>query len=158
MNKLKLILLSIIFLNTLYSKDTNWKKFNDGLVEAKKLNKVILVDVYTDWCKWCKEMDKNVYSNKNIQKYLNEYFVSIKLNAEGSETYKYKNKKYSAPEISQFFNVDGYPATVFLTSSGEFITLLPGYVEKDLFQKVLVYIKEEKYKTIEFDKYLETLK
>ena len=121
----------------------------------QKIEQNYFVDVYTDWCKWCKEMDKNTYSNNEIEIF-NKNFVVVKLNAEGSDSFVYNGKKYSSPELSQYFNVDGYPATLFLKSNGDIITLLPGYNEAPMFLKVLSFINEEKYKTMDFDKYIET--
>ena len=80
---LLVILLVIAYSTTALAKDPEWKKFNEGMSEAKKNGKKILVDVYTDWCTWCKEMDKNTYADKNISAYLKKNYVIIKLNAEG---------------------------------------------------------------------------
>ena len=158
MKILKSFILFICFISLAKEPDLKWKNFSSGLVEAKKSNKIILVDVYTDWCKWCKEMDKNTYANDDVIKYLNKNFVVVKLNAEGSDSFVYNGKKYSSPDLSQYFNVDGYPATLFLKSNGDIITLLPGYNEAPMFLKVLSFINEEKYKTMDFDKYIETKK
>jgi thioredoxin-related protein len=155
MKKLFFILLLVIAYSTAATaKAPQWKKFNEGLLEAKKSGKKILVDVYTDWCKWCKEMDKNTYPDKKISEYLAKNYVIIKLNAEGNEKLNYQGKTISPQEFAQGMGVDGYPATVFLQSDGKAITLLPGYSTPDQFIHVLSFIGENHYQKKQFAEYL----
>jgi thioredoxin-related protein len=155
MKKMLLIFLLLVVYSTgIFAKDPQWKKFNEGIVEAKKSGKKILVDVYTDWCKWCKEMDKNTYADKNISAYLNKNFVIIKLNAEGNEIINYAGQSITPQDFAQRMGVDGYPATVFLKSDGQAITLLPGYSKPDQFIHVLSFISENHYLKKQFGDYL----
>ncbi|MDP1676817.1 MAG: DUF255 domain-containing protein [Bacteroidota bacterium] len=155
MKKIFLVLLLIIGYSTgLSAKDLQWKKFNEGIIEAKKSGKKILVDVYTDWCKWCKEMDKKTYADKMISTYLKKNYVIIKLNAEGNERLNYQGQTISPREFAQGMGVDGYPATVFLQSDGKPITLLPGYSTPDQFIHVLSFIGENHYLKKKFPDYL----
>ena len=47
-----------------------WRDWNAGLKEAGQLQRPILVDVYTQWCGWCKRMDRDVYTRSDVQEYL----------------------------------------------------------------------------------------
>lgn len=155
MKKILLFLLLVIAHSNIASaKDLQWKKFNEGISEAKKSGKKILVDVYTDWCKWCKEMDKKTYADKNVSAYLKKKFVIIKLNAEGNEKVMYEGKLITPQEFAQGMGVDGYPATVFLQNNGKPITLLPGYSTPDQFIHVLSFIGENHYLKKKFPDYL----
>ena len=155
MKKIFLVLLLLAAYSTgVSAKDPQWKKFNEGITEAKKSGKKILIDVYTDWCKWCKEMDKNTYADKNISAYLKKNFVIIKLNAEGNEKIMYEGKSITPQEFAQGMGVDGYPATLFLKSDGKPITLLHGYSTPDQFIHVLSFIGENQYLKKQFADYL----
>jgi thioredoxin-related protein len=131
-----------------------WKSFDAGMSEAKKTGKKVLIDVYTDWCGWCKKMDAGTYSDKKVVDYLQKNFVTIKLNPEKDGTVMYDGKKYSAAEFSQGMGVNGYPATLFLKSNGQPITLLPGYSEADMFLHVISFIGEDHYEKKKFADYL----
>jgi thioredoxin-related protein len=130
-------------------------RFDEALKTAKNENKKVIVDVYTDWCGWCRKMDKEAYSNSEIKKIIKDNFVVVKLDAEGSGKNKYNGKSYTDAALAEYFQVSGYPTTVFLDSKGKVIEFvydkyrmnnLPGYYPADDFKKVLEYIRDEKYK------------
>jgi thioredoxin-related protein len=78
----------------------------------------------------------------------------VKLNAEGSGTLNYAGQKLSPAEFSRGMGVTGYPATLFLKSNGDPITILPGYSEPDMFIHVLSFIAENHYEKTKFEDYL----
>lgn len=135
-----------------------WYSFNEGLAEAKKANKKILVDVYTDWCGWCKRMDSQTYANGDVADYLKKRYVVIKLNAESDRKLTYKNQQYTERELAAAFGIDGYPSTLFLRSDGEAITIYPGFADAKQFKAVLSFIAEDHYLTTKFQDYLNASK
>lgn len=133
-----------------------WKPFNAGIAEAKMSGKKVMIDVYTDWCGWCKKMDKDTYSDAAVADYLSKEYVAIKLNAESSNALEYQGKKYTEQELSAAFGITGYPSIIFLTDNGEPITVLPGYADAKQFKGVLSYIADDHYKTTKFQDYLKS--
>ncbi len=61
---------------------------------AKKGDRPIIVDVYTDWCKWCKVMDEKTFGDEGFQAYVSENFYLVKFNAEDKSTYTFRDKEY----------------------------------------------------------------
>ncbi len=123
-----------------------WKNFSAALDAARSSHRKILVDVYTDWCGWCKKMDKDTYTDPGVEAYLAEHFELAKLDAESKEVHAFKDGKFSEKEIAAAFQVDGYPTTIFLTPDAETITAVPGYLAPKTFRAVLEYIQTEEYK------------
>lgn len=128
--------------------------FDAALKTAKKENKRVIVDVYTDWCGWCKKMDADVYAKKKIKELVEDNFVFVKLNAEGGGKIKYRGKDYAESELASYFQVTGYPTTVFLEPNGKVIEYkydnvkmnnLPGYYKLSDFRKILEYISDGSY-------------
>jgi len=131
-----------------------WKNFNDGIAEAKKTNKKILVDVYTDWCGWCKKMDEEVYANKDIATYLADRYLVVKLDAESDSKIDYNDMAMTEMDLARAFGIDGYPATIFMRPDGKAITLVPGYIRAETFLKVIKYIGENHYEKMKWEEYV----
>jgi thioredoxin-related protein len=88
----------------------------------------MMIDIYTDWCGWCKKLDKDVYSNKDVQAKLTKEFIAVKLNPEKSS----KNKKIAAS-----FGTRGFPHIVFVDAAGTKLSEIGGYQPADAFLKSL---------------------
>ncbi|MEE9553727.1 MAG: thioredoxin fold domain-containing protein [candidate division Zixibacteria bacterium] len=137
--------------------ELNWVKYDKGLELAAKANKPIMVDFYTNWCKFCKKMDKETFAEETVAKYLNENFVIIKVNAESKETVITADGSLSERALSKSFGVRGYPAYWFLKPDGEKISNIPGYVPADKFIIVLQYFAEGHYETKTLKDYFNSL-
>ncbi len=110
-----------------------WRPWDSGLKEAARTGRPVLVDVYTDWCGWCKRMERDTYSRPAVRDYLGSHYVTVRLNPESSK---------AAWEVANRFRITGYPTTVFLKPSGEHLITVPGYVAAPRFLTLLRYIAE----------------
>lgn len=115
------------------STELKWYRFDEGYKKAVAENKIILVDAYTDWCGWCKVMDKKTYTDANVIAKLNQSFVCVKLNPELDETFAFADKKMKSAELLQYIGngqVTGFPSTIFWTNPGkdEKRYVQPGYL------------------------------
>ena len=117
-----------------------WRNWNTGLSAAASTGKPVLVDVHTDWCTWCKRMDRDVYSRADVREYLERKFVTIKLNAESDESVNYGGHSMTARALASTLNVTGYPTSIFLTRSGDHLANVPGYLPADRLLLLLRYI------------------
>ncbi len=135
----------------------NWLSYNEGLTLAEKENKYVLIYFYTDWCSWCKKMDREVYSDKEIIKTMSQNFVSIRINTEAESKVVENGKEITERELAKLYQVSGVPAIWFLESDRKIITPLIGYVPPQRFKIVLNYIGEGWYKNISFEEYLEEI-
>ena len=117
-----------------------WRGWNEGLAAAAGGSKPVIVDVYTDWCGWCKRMDKDVYSRPEVSDYLNQHFVMVRLNAEGADRVTYAGHTMTARALAGGFEVTGYPTMIFLKADGTHMVNVPGYIPADRFLKLVRYI------------------
>lgn len=133
----------------------SWVKFDDAFEIARRENKKILVDVYTDWCGWCKKMDSEVYASEPVARILGTSFISVKVNAESSDPITFRGQGLTEEQFARGAGVTGYPTTLFLDQEGTPITIVPGFHPSDRFSSILKYIGEDHYKTISFQEFQE---
>lgn len=133
-----LIVISALFVLPLYSQTLKWYSPDAGFKKAKKEKKTVLIDIYTDWCGWCKKMDNETYSNKKVIKALNKSFVCIKYNPETDGNINIGGKSYTPSKFSSMAKVEGYPATAFFTGSGNYIETVVGFMDRDYILKDVI--------------------
>jgi thioredoxin-related protein len=133
-----------------------WIEFQKALALADSSSKALLVDVYASWCPWCARMQDSVYTQTPILEYIDRHFVTARLNVESvDDKIHFKGYTLSSAQLASGFGAEATPTTVFLTSTGDYITRLPGYVDAEGFLHVLRYIGSEAYKEKSFDQYME---
>lgn len=166
----KLILASVFIFLYLecFPQIVKWYTIEKALELTKKEPRKILIDVYTDWCGWCKVMDKNTYNNKIIAEYINKTYYSVKLNAEqkediiiGNKTYKYiPQKPRGYHELAAVFldGKMGYPSVVFLDEKARRLQSIQGYIRANQFDRIVKFIGEDHFKTKTWEEFLANYK
>lgn len=143
------------------------------LEEAVKLQaetpKKIFIDVYTDWCGYCKKMDKETFSNPVIAKYLNENFYPVKFDAEQKESIEFKSQTYrntnpdrkrSSHELAQALlqGKMSYPSYAFLNEKSVLITVVPGYIPAPNFEPIIHYFGGNAFNKTEWEEFSKNFK
>ena len=138
-----------------------WLTLAEAEQKMKSEKKIILIDLYTDWCGWCKVMDKKTYANADVAKYLNEKFYPVKINAETRETLTWKGKPFPFNAQAGVNNYALYltkgqlsfPSTVIIPKEGAAPQTIPGYIETKDMELVLKYFGEGNFEKVAFTDY-----
>ena len=136
----------------------NWVTIEEMQQLAAENPKKIFVDIYTDWCGWCKRMDANTFSHPQIAEYINENYYAVKLNAEQDEPIVFRGQEYVNENPGQRRSSHNfarallqgrmsYPSVAFFDEELNLITAIPGYREPRQFEPVLVFFSEDHYLT-----------
>jgi thioredoxin-related protein len=114
---------------------------------AAEKRKPVVMDFYADWCGWCRKMEAEVFTDREVAAKLRDDFICIRLHTDRNyeETIKYKNHVLNKQEFAAMLGVRGLPTVVFLDREGGLITKIPGYINKSTFLPLLSYIKDECY-------------
>lgn len=178
--KTTLFLTMFLCATAIIAQDTEkiqWIDFETAIEKNKTDQKPIFIDMYTSWCGWCKKLDENTFSQKDIATYINANFHAVKFDAEttipikwNDSTYHnnyhgkldesgkpYKAKSHRLAEILMNGRI-AYPTVVFLVPEKDFIAPLPGYKTPEQLQDYLLYFGEKIYNLNLFEAYIEGMK
>ncbi len=167
-----LLALSVVLVTSMkpitVDETVKWMSFEEAIEKSKAEKRKIFIDVYTDWCGWCKVMDKNTFSEANVAKILNEDFYSVKFNAEQREnvifngtTFKFVasgNSGYHELAAALLNNKLSYPTVVFLDEEFRMIQPLSGYQKPEEFHSIVQFIGKGHYKSVTWKDWQATYK
>jgi uncharacterized protein YyaL (SSP411 family) len=143
-----------------------WYGVEEAFALTKKEPRKILIDVYTDWCSWCKVMDSKTFSNQVIADYLNKNFYPVKFNAEqkadvtlNGKTYKFVasgSRGYHELAAQLLDGKLGYPSVVFLDEQTRMIQPVQGYIQAREFDGIVKFIGDDHYKSVKWEDFQST--
>jgi thioredoxin-related protein len=151
-----LVAAGIIFVISAKGQEVKWYTIQEAIELNKKEPRKIMIDVYTDWCGWCKVMDKKTFSNQIVAGYLNQKYYPVKFNAEQTEPVTINNTiyKFVAQGIRGYHELAAaflngqmsYPSVVFLDEKVQIIHVQKGYVEAKPFDEIIKFIGGDHFK------------
>lgn len=140
-----------------------WLSFKEAQEKNKTVSKPFIIDLYTDWCGWCKHMMRTTYSNPGVAEYINANFYPVKFDAETKDTIEYNGKIYkplaSQPRTPHELTVKflgeklSYPSTMFVTNNYAYNLLSQGYLDEKQLEPLLVFMVENAWQNSNFDEF-----
>jgi thioredoxin-related protein len=141
-----------------------WLTVEEALEKSKTEKRKIFVDVYTDWCGWCKHMDSTTFKDAAVVNYINEKYYPVKFNAEQTADIIYKGKTYKLVkqqggrgyhELAALWlnNRLSYPTTVVLNEDQDLIQPIQGYQDNKKMDAILHYFGTDNHKKTPWEKY-----
>lgn len=150
-----------------FSQNVAWVSLQEAQQRAGAEQKKVMIDIYTNYCAWCKVMDQRTFSDPEVVQYLNDYFLAVRFNAEEEQALVFKGKSYNRVrngrkiyhELALEFMRGrlSYPTIVFLDEQLNLIQPIPGYQDASQYIKVLRYFGENYHLRMPWDKYEQQL-
>jgi thioredoxin-related protein len=165
MKKFVLILGVLLSTVTIAQEKIQWMSIEEAyaLTLSEEDPKKIFIDVYTDWCGWCKRMDKATFQNAEVAAYMNTNYYNVKFDAEQKEsvtildnTFKFipqGNRGYHELAAALLNGKMSYPTVVFMNDKFELLSPVPGYQEPKGFMQVAKFFGDDVYKVQSWQDY-----
>ncbi len=150
--------------NDVLRDSIKWMTWEQMLEKSKTQPRKVVVDVYTDWCGWCKRMDATTFSDPCVAKYINETYYAVKFDAEQKQDIVFKEKTYKfvkngmrgyhelAAEITR--GQLSFPTIVFLDENIDVIQSIPGYRDVKDFETIATYFGRNEHMKTPWETYL----
>jgi len=157
MKNIVLILGVLLSTVTMAQEKIQWMSIEEAyaLTLSEENPKKIFIDVYTDWCGWCKRMDKATFQNAEVAAYMNANYYNVKFDAEQREsvvildnTFKFipqGNRGYHELSAALLNGKMSYPTVVFMNDKFELLSPVPGYQEPTGFLQVAKFFGDDIY-------------
>ena len=138
------------------SGNVEWESLAKGLERSKEEGKPLLIYFYTDWCTYCKQMESEIFRDREITDWMNENYVNVKVNPEKeTEKITIMGDKITPMELMGYMGGKGFPSTVFWDKDGKPVTTFPGYMPRNDFLPLIKYMQKECYnQDIRLDDYI----
>ncbi len=144
----------------------NWVSIEELDAKMAEEPRPVFIDVYTNWCGWCKKMDKDTFQNEKIAAYVNENFYGVKFNAERKDSITFQGRNYKFVQQGRrgyhelaaalLQGKMSYPNIVYLDKNGQYIAPVPGYRNAQDFEKFLKYFAGGHHTETPFEEWQKT--
>ena len=131
--------------------------------EAKIGTRLYMVDFYTDWCGYCKKMDRETFSDVTVAKILNSYYYPVKFNAEGRQPVTWRGRTFRAGNdrrrsvhefaLSTLGSRMGFPTVAIFRADGTLVNTIPGFYPAKDFAMFLWYFASGDCDRYPFERY-----
>ena len=123
-----------------------WEKsFRAASIRAKNEGKLIMVDFWATWCKYCEKLDQTTYKDPSVIARLAKTTVPVKVNTEG---------RRDELELADEHGIEGLPTIGFFTAEGRAVARINGYTDARAFIKLLTTAEVEGAEMMAWEKSL----
>jgi thioredoxin-related protein len=169
MKTLLIVLLFSLSSISAYSQEKiKWLTIEEAEALNKTTPKKVIIDLYTDWCGWCKKMDALTFANPEITAYINKNYHAVKMNAEQRESITFRGKRYDfnptatrtganqlAADLGTSNGRLGYPTIIILDENLDKISTDPGFKDITAMNKIIKYFGDNFYKDMNWEQYIQ---
>jgi len=148
------------------AESIKWLTIEQAAERMKTEPRKLVIDVYTDWCGWCKKMDKDTFTDPAVAALINKHYYAVKLDAEGKEpitlngqtfTYNPQNRAHDLA-VALLNGQMSFPTTVYLDEELKMLSPVPGYLDAKSFLQISRYFGENHHKTVSWHDYKSQVK
>ncbi len=82
-------------------ESVRWLSFEELEDSLAIKPKKVFIDFYTDWCTYCRKMDKVVFTKQEVIDVLNEQYYAVRFNAETDSTITFGGQQFVNDQVGK---------------------------------------------------------
>ncbi len=140
-----------------------WLNLDEAETKSLEANRKVMLFLYTDWCIWCKKMEKTTFKDETIANYINSKFLPAKFDAENEKVVEFQNKNYAFQDVEPrgvhelAMELMGgritYPTIAFFDENWQLIQSIPNFHSAENFEMILTYFAGDFFKKTPWTSY-----
>lgn len=117
--------------------EIQWISWDEAVASNEQKPKMLFIDVYTDWCGWCKVMDRQTFTDPQVIEHINKNYYAVKFNAEKEDPVNFRGQEFKVVEGGRrgihtlaYALLEGqlsYPSYVYLNSDFQRLNVSKGF-------------------------------
>ena len=96
---------------------------------ALESGNLILVDLYAEWCGWCRRLEKDVFDHPDFAAYAKK-FVKLRVDVEDGG---------DGTELQSRYHANSLPTTLVLTPKFVLVDMVQGYAPREDFVPIMIW-------------------
>lgn len=150
-----ILVVQLFLANLLIAQNDSIKpvSLKEALNLAAETEKKILIDVYAEWCPYCQRMHSEVYKDEKVLNAIDSYFIWVKINVESNKVVNYLGNEMTESQFARALGNESIPTTYFLNNEGIILGKQPGYIEEDMFSRLLNFVGSDSFLTQTFQEF-----
>lgn len=120
-----------------------WLSYREAINKGRNEQKPVLIHFTADWCKWCKKMKRETYTDPDVMRYMSENMSVTMIDTE------------EVPSLARKYNVNSLPTLWFLDADGSPLTAVPGYLGPEKLLRIMEFISTKAYEEGDYNTWLE---
>lgn len=142
---LALISTSVLAQSKTLSDVFEWHELGKAQELAAENDKKVLVYANARWCTYCKKMEKEVFTQEQVQQKTNKHFYTVWVDIESQDSLSFRGQKLTQQQFARVMRVSGTPTFIFFDEEGEIIAGQPGFIPEDLYMQILDFVGTDAY-------------
>ena len=124
----KILPLLILVLAFVAQARADWTTdYKAALAQAKDQNKLVLLDFTgSDWCGYCKLLDKEVFTASSFKDFISKTFVPVTVDFPHGKKLPDALTQQN-DQLQQQFKIEGFPTLIVVNGNGKELGRMTGY-------------------------------